>query len=411
MTEELKRILETCEYRFKRKVDTYKMYQWLNNFKKEDQIYALALLNLLEYIDIEDLQVQLQNGLQKVLDCLKPTAKVLIMPYGKLGKSGSLASYLLSHVPLYIDNEDRLTLTNDPTKHEEINFSAVIFIDDFIGSGRTFCKEYNIKTEYKTWLNNHQIENRYVVAGIIMHEGKDYIMKMNRDITAIYAKVKNKAFRTNERSELSFYGDVRQFRNCEEAYERNIRVSNKFKLGYAGSQSLVAFFHGTPNNTLPTIWWERKNWKPIFPRRQGLRMDANREYRDNIKFYTRVLDRYGVNETNEPIRVFDEEQKKLLEFNFQIDYDIIALLKLKLDSYDDYFIMSMLTREEEELELLYNRARRRRLVDASNELTPIAHEFNKQLMKLVKKENFRAPTIENLEAKQTIYVPNKNFKK
>jgi len=43
------------------------------------------------------------------------------------------------------------------------------------------------------------------------------------------------------------------------------RLAPRKPTGYAGSEALVGFFFGTPNNTLPMFWSSRDGWNPLLP--------------------------------------------------------------------------------------------------------------------------------------------------
>ena len=58
---------------------------------------------------------------------------------------------------------------------------------------------------------------------------------------------------------------------------------HKYAYGFDESQSLVSYFHCTPNNTLSIIWNEYR-WLPIFPRFATIRMDEAREFKKEIAF-------------------------------------------------------------------------------------------------------------------------------
>jgi len=45
-------------------------------------------------------------------------------------------------------------------------------------------------------------------------------------------------------------------------------ISNQTALGWGDCQLLLGFYHNTPDNTLPVIWYDEDeiNWYPIFRR-------------------------------------------------------------------------------------------------------------------------------------------------
>ena len=50
------------------------------------------------------------------------------------------------------------------------------------------------------------------------------------------------------------------------AEKHGLHLWPDYPFGYEGCELLIGFFHNTPDNTLPIIWDEQPNWKPIFRR-------------------------------------------------------------------------------------------------------------------------------------------------
>src|SRR5690606_9568478 len=110
--------------------------------------------------------------------------------YGKVGKSGTLVTYPLSHTNTYKKREkeakaklskdkkyDHNIITNDLKNIPNPNdFQHIIFLDDFIGSGKTFFKAIEEK-ETREWLNTYKLKNYFLLSSIIMEEGEKYILE------------------------------------------------------------------------------------------------------------------------------------------------------------------------------------------------------------------------------------------
>lgn len=60
--------------------------------------------------------------------------------------------------------------------------------------------------------------------------------------------------------------DKNEFYNIAYGYGKQLKPS--YPLGYKDGQLLLAFFHNTPDNTLPIFWDEglRSPWSPVFAR-------------------------------------------------------------------------------------------------------------------------------------------------
>jgi hypothetical protein len=50
------------------------------------------------------------------------------------------------------------------------------------------------------------------------------------------------------------------------AYTKGLDLEPNWPLGFGGCQALIVFDEDCPNNTLPILWKQHKDWSPLFPR-------------------------------------------------------------------------------------------------------------------------------------------------
>lgn len=384
-----------------------KLINWLENFEKKDLPLVYDFLQVFEYITYSEFQYRLEDQLIKIFSELNDTDKVLVVPYGKFGKSGTLVSYPLTHSTFYekMRAKKRIYITNDYEKFLEAKIDCVIFLDDFIGSGETFCDEYKYEG-LKKWADNEHINSRYLLAAIIMKEGKQKIEAEFSEIK-IFAQIRNKLFEKGN-SVLEALGDLLPYEDLEIKSEKSAKVESHFMKGYSGSESMVAFTHCTPDNTLPIFWWD-KNWVPLFPRHAEFRMDEAREFKKEIAFYIGICNRLGIDLLKLDKGIFVSNKNGYVgrkrKYNTKFHHSIIALIKLKLDGFEDYIISQILGLTDEELGEVYGDAFKMGFTDLTNQLTNNAHIYYKKLQRKIAKEKFREPTEENLQMKNINYLP------
>lgn len=179
---------------------------------------------------------------------------------GALNSSFHLLSeyMLINDIPSEYGVLDYSTIVNHIS-----NIKTIVFVDDFCGTGNTFCKLIEEQFECLS-------EQTRIIYAVIcsMRQGKKVIEE--------YAKQRGLAIDVvSIHNQRELYGTERKDRKdviCDCAKE--LGISKEYALGYKESQSLVAFYENTPNNTFGYIWGNPKTesscqtYKPIFPRKK-----------------------------------------------------------------------------------------------------------------------------------------------
>ncbi|WP_373941037.1 hypothetical protein OEG92_14460 [Polaribacter sejongensis] len=285
--------------RLKHAVSPVHLIEWLENFDTDELDSAIDLLSVFEYIPFKEFMLRLNELLNEIFKTIPPDDKIIIFPYGKVGKSGTLVTYPLKNTTAFKRREKVITLTHD---HENVknpkSFKHIIFLDDFIGSGKTFVKEFSKDKSVRKWVDNNQIKNIYILSSIIMIDGKNYILsKFPNYNIKIHSEERNKIF-NKTLSPLNIISDSDKIKDIVKKHGDKILVFNfppySASMGFDYSESLVSYFHCTPNNTLSIIWGKTKDWKPLFPREAHLRMDEARQFKTEIAFYIGICNKLGV---------------------------------------------------------------------------------------------------------------------
>ncbi len=177
---------------------------------------------------------------------------------------------------LFIERSELLNLTLGDIEH-------FVFIDDICGSGH---QAYNENKKYVSHIKNrfpHSKIHYYSLVGL--EEGLEYLNK-NRDYDYLESVLRldktykcfsseSRIFKNNEDSinqddlkEICEYYGIQLYESILLRQRYDVSQANHHKLGYNDSQLLIGFYHNTPDNTLPIIWYNEDmiTWNPIFPR-------------------------------------------------------------------------------------------------------------------------------------------------
>lgn len=145
---------------------------------------------------------------------------------------------------------------------------TVIFVDDFLGSGRQFVKFF------KQWEFDKYTEGvRYFYAPVVAHQqGIDHLASQLPVVCVVPAETlgDSHAFFSNGVWERLGRGcisaDEAKAWYLEFAGQKDIDPNEVGRLGYGDLALTFGFSHSTPNNSLPILWYETTSWQPLLER-------------------------------------------------------------------------------------------------------------------------------------------------
>jgi hypothetical protein len=152
----------------------------------------------------------------------------------------------------------------------DLEAKAIIFVDDFIGTGNTLSTELaKIPHEVKQSLDHKGISVfLLVVAGY------------SEGIRAVESAIEQSGLNLRlhvcdhfdseetpfeERSKIFALKEERT-RAKDLVYEYGIQLDPDAPFGYGGTQATVVFENKIPNNCPPILWKQKGAWKPLFRR-------------------------------------------------------------------------------------------------------------------------------------------------
>lgn len=333
------------KYKFNGHISVTTIYKWLENFKKEEIETAVKILEHLEYFSSTDLSAIIKSHLEHFLSPENNFEKgtcLHFIPIGEPGKSGFVILYLIKNLFKGKNYVKGLQAPKFYSKASEIDIEKlnkkdiIIFVDDIIGSGKTFLsavctteqrEQLDINTKPSN--NEEEVELCYpdkpfqvaILSCIIMEKGKEIINRVFPHIH-IMGETRNKLFAKNK-SPFHSYLTILETRTLAYEYGRKLVDNKNNILGYDNSQAMIIFEHATPNNTLPIIWkgCNREDFK-WYPLKARSHRDRISYAIDNREYNTRWLIRLS--------QLFDVEPEDIRGSHLVSpdNYDIVLVLRL-----------------------------------------------------------------------------------
>lgn len=401
--ENSERITSIC-LRLKNSVSQIQVINWLKNFKEEEWDMALKVLESLKYFTINDIIYEFDASLKKIISDAPENSFFFLHGLGEFGKSGSSLIYYIQKTPTYIDNKDRFkTLSHvNKLKNQGVNSNNyLILIDDIIGTGESLVTYFNHNIKQQLKKSNDTL-NVIILCLAYMQEASEYINDEINNLK-VYGTGYKKAFASGS----SVFGyrpkmlPIRQL--CYEyglelfkIYDRNLKEMISHPLGYNKSQSLIIFAHSVPNNTLPIIWSSKNNWYPLFPRASRNKISQAKDFRDNTVQWLHLAYK---------LKIFKNEKSDKKIYFKDINYKILAVIRLKRRRSSDLIICQILGVSVNELNEVLDEGVNRNIFDENLSLSNKGIEIYEELMKKVKISNTQEKrNFTNLQTGK-VYVP------
>ena len=236
--------------------------EWFSNIPEKYKSMVEILIKNLEYYPrrivnkyLEDLHKEL---LEKGNISDENTIYVFIKTKSGVGNSSNdyWTEYKnINELNREICYEDMSLINDEQWKY----IDNIVFIDDFCGAGKTFINEIK---KFKERYNGKKI------FYIVIVTAKKGLEKIN-----IYSKDNNLLINLLPKFTQEKIFEQNLFDNNESAKQLLIRLPEDFKipkferLGYDKSESLVAFYNNTPNNTIGLMRYDTDIYKSLFPRK------------------------------------------------------------------------------------------------------------------------------------------------
>jgi hypothetical protein len=186
------------------------------------------------------------------------------------GKSGArFAKLYVDENEMYSENLiEKSQLKEVLSKREDLD--GLVFIDDFIGTGRSIC-DYLENFIATCWSLVKQRRLRVFVISVCGFESGKKAIEGFLNAKAVPIRVHicdlfDESDKCFSPSSKVFPEPEDRNRAMEIAEQKGLQLCKPAPLGYGNSQALVVFSHNCPNNSLPILWEKTRDWMPLFRR-------------------------------------------------------------------------------------------------------------------------------------------------
>ena len=268
------------------RITRQRVRQWLSQFgPPEDQRLMFKCLQGVDFYGEQRIRrlfenvhrMTLANVTREVRSASQHQRDIIVSHLGPVGRSApSFARMYCQTNKIWKDN--CVSASDVASLLDELpNVVSLVFVDDFIGTGRTAQRQIREFLEREVGLLG-KLGNREVrVFYVVVAGTEEGIATVRRSVEAspipwvVYAgeqlDEESRAF--SEASSL--WHSATERRSAEEvARSMGDRLEGRAPLGFGNTQGLVVFEGNCPNTTLPILYKRRKALKetfyPLFPR-------------------------------------------------------------------------------------------------------------------------------------------------
>jgi hypothetical protein len=285
---------------WERKVSRQNISAWLNNFNNDHHLPVLFLLRQMMYFGKKEIDELLKSTFRDLYkypiieeirknnfdttdvtfinsEFQKELRKTRFVSLGNVSESSTHFFYPFRQVNnlqtsnIFISSDVIFPNLISNPKNKPIlaknlkNVTRYIFFDDLCGGG-TQAVMYSKKIVNQLKSTNPNIIVDYYSL-LATTEGLNYI-KNNADYNRVACIFElDDTFKCFSDTSRYFIDDKIEKLSTKEICEfYGSQIFPGHPLGYDGCQLLLAFFHNTPDNSLPIFWSNKGTWEPIFKR-------------------------------------------------------------------------------------------------------------------------------------------------
>jgi len=266
-------------------ITTDKVRNWLEQFNDvHEKRLMFTILENIKFYNALEVREKLEELFSLVRVELNKASKQRVIQQGKTKRNDILVSYLdknpaksgaeyaklfVEGNAIYKDNStepDKIVQKIDELK----TINAIVFIDDFIGSGKTIIANLGkFLNENGEFITSKQI---VIIIGVITgfqdakHRIEEFIESKNINCSIKLLVPLDNSDKCFDESSKILTKPIDREKARRICYTIGLKLEQKQPLGYENCQALVVFPNTCPNNSLPILWKETNDWKPIFKR-------------------------------------------------------------------------------------------------------------------------------------------------
>jgi hypothetical protein len=249
-------------------VTFWSAHKWMGQFEPKDRRMAGGILDNVVYFSQDKTKrtlIKLNDQLMRRLaDDGFPAKKIIYVSFDQTASSSHIMLGMLRDNAALLQRGCNLCDSKNTRELKDLTDrledAAVVYIDDFIGSGRQFCESRDFTMQY-IFAN----VSEFMLAPSVCEEGKAVLEE--RGIEVVTDRVHLKSDRALQETSTFMKGEQRA-----RAIEVCQKINPKMALGVDGMATMVVFYRNSPNQ-IPALLRGNKNLKPfrgLFPRTTDL---------------------------------------------------------------------------------------------------------------------------------------------
>jgi len=258
------------------KITEDRIRAWLDQFSNNyQQRLMFKILKNLKFYKVSSIREKMVEAYDIVKMKLKEKGtwkknEILVSYVGEYGKSSSKYAHLFrDQNNIYYKNMIEYSKIKELLGNKT-DIKAIVFIDDFIGTGDQAYEYLNkINKELGETFNKSDLLIFYIVISGFQEALEEidnllsgFEFNLNFHMLDILEE-KDKCFNENS----SIFPNVTEKQHAYKLVEDiGLELVKDAPLGYKNCQALVVFSESCPNNSLPILWQNSVKWKPLFPR-------------------------------------------------------------------------------------------------------------------------------------------------
>ena len=234
-----------------------RLLRWLDQFSDAALPMAIDVVRAVRYFDSANIRAMTKQLFQIIEAELtdKGLTSAVFIAVGNPGSGSATVIRVLRE--LVRGKPFRIVTMVDVAELQPGSVDAVVFVDDFSGTGNTLTSWWD------TVEPSVRPSNAAVFVGLLVlnERARDQIEQF-ADVLAV----------TELGEEANVFSDDSTLFSASQRTELldycvRVGCGEKFEKGYGGCGLLVAFKHVCPNNSLPILWCENDKWRSLFNRR------------------------------------------------------------------------------------------------------------------------------------------------
>jgi hypothetical protein len=233
-----------------------RVVRWLEQFPDRDLPLAVEVIREIKYFNGLNIRTMTRHLFAIINDEMVrlELEKGAFIAVGSLGAgSGHVARVLRDLVRA---TRHRMLSMLDLSKLKPGEVDAIIFVDDFSGTGQTLEKWWEIVEPLV------RPKNAIVFVGLlVLNERARERIESFANILAVEEVEGTANIFAPENRQFSEDQRIKLLEHC-----RRTGCGPKYERGFGDCGLLLAFKHFCPNNSLPILWCQ-VNWRPLFKRR------------------------------------------------------------------------------------------------------------------------------------------------